>query len=337
MSFKDRSDAGRKLALALRDYKNRQSVVLALPRGGVPVAAKVAAALNAPLDLILVRKIGVPYQPELAMGAVVDGGEPLVVRNEDVIRFAGIDESEFNAVCDSELAEIERRRQRYLGSRERVEVVGRTAIVIDDGIATGATTRAALRATRSRKPKKLILAVPVAPADSLAVMQQEADEVVCLETHTDFGAIGLYYSNFRPVSDNEVIELLARFPARKQNSHPSPQPKGGGHDGQVMESDSAARGAQRERDIERIVKMGRWILIAALLALLAGALFGAYQGWTAHSGDVEVPPWAYAMLGVGIFFAILVGCGLMALLFYSSRKGFDDAAPPIQPKPEPKQ
>ena len=143
MSFKDRADAGRKLALALRDYKNQQPVVLALPRGGVPVATKVAAALDAPLDLILVRKIGVPYQPELAMGAVVDGDKPLVVRNEDVIRFAGIADSEFNAVCDSELAEIERRRQRYLGSRERVEVAGRTAIVIDDGIATGATSRAA--------------------------------------------------------------------------------------------------------------------------------------------------------------------------------------------------
>ena len=223
MSFKDRSDAGRKLALALRDYKNRQPVVLALPRGGVRVAAKVAAALNAPLDLILVRKIGLPYQPELAMGAVVDGDKPLVVRNEYVIRSAGIAESEFNAVCDSELAEIERRRQRYLGSRERVEVAGRIAIVIDDGIATGATTRAALRATRSRKPEKLILAVPVAPADSLAVMQQEADEVICLEIYTDFGAIGFYYSNFRPVSDDEVIELLARFPARKQkqSSHPA--------------------------------------------------------------------------------------------------------------------
>src|SRR5271165_3112139 len=181
MSFKDRADAGRKLALALGDYKNQQPVVLALPRGGVPVAARVAAALNAPLDLILVRKIGVPYRPELAMGAVVDGDKPLVVRNEDVIRFAGIDASEFNAVCDSELAEIERRRQRYLGGRERVEVAGRTAILIDDGIATGATTRAALRAARMRKPKKLILAVPVAPTDSLAAMRQEADEVVCLE------------------------------------------------------------------------------------------------------------------------------------------------------------
>jgi putative phosphoribosyl transferase len=207
MSFKDRSDAGRKLALALAAYKNQQPVVLALPRGGVSVAAEVAAALNAPLDLILVRKIGVPYQPELAMGAVVDGDEPLIVRNEDVIRLAGIDESEFNAICDSELAEIERRRRRYLGSRERVEVADRTAIVIDDGIATGATTRAALRATRMRKPKKLILAVPVAPTDSLAVMQEEADEVVCLEAYTDFGAIGFYYSNFRPVQDKEVIEV----------------------------------------------------------------------------------------------------------------------------------
>ena len=222
MSFEDRSDAGRKLALALRDYKNQQPVILALPRGGVPVAAKVAAALNAPLDLILVRKIGVPYQPELAMGAVVDGDKPLVVRNEDVIRCAGIAESEFNAVCDSELAEIERRRQRYLGSRERVEVAGRTAIVIDDGIATGATTRAALRATRMRKPRKLILAVPVAPTDGLAVMQQEADEVVCLETYRDFGAIGFYYSNFWPVSDDEVIELLARFSARKHKRPSQP-------------------------------------------------------------------------------------------------------------------
>ena len=154
MSFRNRSDAGRQLAKALAGYKDQQPVILALPRGGVPVAAQVAAALNAPLDLILVRKIGVPFQPELAMGAVVDGGAPIVVRNEDVIRLAGIDESEFKAVCDEELAEIERRRQRYLGNRKHVDVSGRTAIVIDDGIATGATTRAALRATRMRKPKK---------------------------------------------------------------------------------------------------------------------------------------------------------------------------------------
>jgi putative phosphoribosyl transferase len=216
MSFQDRADAGRQLARALAAYKGQQPVVLALPRGGVSVAAEVAAALDAPLDVILVRKIGVPFQPELAMGAVVDGDEPLVVRNEAVIRHAGIGEAAFQAVCDSELAEIERRRQRYLGGRERIEVAGRSAIVIDDGIATGATMRAALRATRLRKPKKLILAVPVAPTDSLVVMRPEADEIVCLEAHPDLGAIGYYYSDFRAVPDEAVIALLAQFPVRKE-------------------------------------------------------------------------------------------------------------------------
>jgi putative phosphoribosyl transferase len=215
MSFRDRSDAGRKLAKALASYKDQEPVILALPRGGVPVAAEVAAVLNAPLDLILVRKIGVPVQPELAMGAVVDGGAPIIVRNEDVIRLAGIDEAEFKAICDGELAEIERRRQRYLGSRERVDVSGRTAIVIDDGVATGATTRAALRATRMRNPKKLVLAVPVAPTDNLAALRSDADEVICLEDYEFFGAIGFYYADFNQVADEEVIELLRRFPVPK--------------------------------------------------------------------------------------------------------------------------
>ena len=214
MPFKDRLDAGCKLAAVLTKYKDRQPVVLALPRGGVPVAAEVAVALNAPLDLILVRKIGVPFQPELAMGAVVDGGAPIVVRNEDVIRLAGIGEQYFKAVCEQELAEIERRRQRYLGSRERVDIAGRAVIVIDDGIATGATTRAALRATRMRNPKTLVLAVPVAPTENLAAMREEADDVVCLEDYAPFGAIGYYYSDFRQISDQEVTDILARFPAR---------------------------------------------------------------------------------------------------------------------------
>lgn len=215
MPFKDRSDAGRHLAKALAGYKDQQPVILALPRGGVSVAAEVAAALNAPLDLVLVRKIGVPFQPELAMGAVVDGGAPIIVRNEDIIRVAGIDESEFQAVCDDELAEIDRRRQRYLGSRERVDVSGRTAIVVDDGVATGATTRAALRATRMRNPRRLVLAVPVAPTESLPELRQEADDVVCLEDHEMFGAIGFYYRDFRQVSDEEVIEMLRQFPVQK--------------------------------------------------------------------------------------------------------------------------
>ena len=215
MSFRDRQEAGRKLAARLGRYKNEHPVILALPRGGVPVAAEVAAALDAPLDLILVRKIGVPWQPELAMGAVVDGGVPLVVRNENVVQITGIGDAEFKAVCDEELAEIERRRSLYLGDRKRVEVAGRTAIVVDDGVATGATTRAALRATRMRGPKTLILAVPVGPAEIIAAMRKEADRVVCLEKPQYFGAIGLYYSDFRQIDDQEVIDLLARFPERE--------------------------------------------------------------------------------------------------------------------------
>jgi len=216
MPFKNRADAGRKLAKALAEYQNQNPVILALPRGGVPVGVEVATILHAPLDLILVRKVGVPFQPELAMGAVVDGGAPIIVRNNDVIRLAGVAEAEFKIVCDHELAEIERRRHRYLGSRARIDVAGRTAIVIDDGVATGATTRAALQATRIRKPKKLVLAVPVAPTDGLDALRDNADDIVCLETHEPFGAIGYYYRDFSQVSDDEVIRLLKKTPVQDQ-------------------------------------------------------------------------------------------------------------------------
>ena len=210
MPFSNRTEAGRKLAKALAFYKEQHPVILALPRGGAPVAAEIAAALEAPLDLVLVRKIGVPFQPELAMGAVIDGQEPLVVRNEQVIRMAEINESEFDAIRDRELEEIERRRKLYLGNRPHLEVKGQTVIIVDDGIATGATIRVALRAIRMRKPRKLILAVPVAPTQSLDELRTEADEIVCLEDYDDFGAIGLYYSDFRQISDAEVIKLLAQ-------------------------------------------------------------------------------------------------------------------------------
>jgi predicted phosphoribosyltransferase len=146
------------------------------------------------------------------MGAVVDGGAPMTVRNEDVIQLTGVSEREFATVRDSERAEIERRRQSYLGNRRRVEISGHVAIVIDDGVATGATFRAALRATRARKPHKLVLAVPVAPTDTIASLREEVDEVVCLEEYPVFGAIGLYYADFRQISDQEVIDTLARFP-----------------------------------------------------------------------------------------------------------------------------
>ena len=211
MPFRDRSDAGRRLAKALAAYKLEKPVILALPRGGVPVAAEVAAVLNAPLDLILVRKIGVPMQPELAIGAVVDGGQPIIVRNEDISQLVGVSEIEFKEICTAELAEIERRRERYLGDRTRVEVRDRVTIVIDDGIATGATTRAALRATRMRNPQKLVLAVPVAPTEALVEMRQEADDVVCLEAHERFRAIGWFYEDFTQVADQQVIDALKRF------------------------------------------------------------------------------------------------------------------------------
>lgn len=218
MPFKNRADAGRQLAKELEEYRNQQAVILALPRGGVPVAAEIASALDAPLDLILVRKLGVPFEPELAMGAIVDGATPIVVRNDDVIRMAGINDADFKAVCDKELAEIERRRQLYLGTRKRIDVTGRTAIVVDDGIATGATTRAALQATRMRNPKKLVLAVPVAPTETVAALRRDADVVICLEDHEFFGAIGFYYRDFSQISDDEVIKLLGQFAAQNPSN-----------------------------------------------------------------------------------------------------------------------
>ncbi len=207
--FSNRQDAGQKLAVRLTSYKNQRPVVLALPRGGVPVAAEIAAKLDAPLDLILVRKIGVPFQPELAMGAVVDGGSPIVVRNEEVIELAGVTEDEFKAACAREQAEVERRRQCYLAGRAPIEVAGRVAIVVDDGVATGATMRAALRSVAARKPSKLVLAIPVAPTEAVIALGRDADEVVCLEPQEHFYAIGPYYDDFRQVSDDEVRRLLA--------------------------------------------------------------------------------------------------------------------------------
>ena len=215
MPFSNRAEAGQKLAAALagyRDRRSRDSGSAARRRTG---GGRGRLGARRPLDLILVRKVGVPFEPELAMGAIVDGGSPLVVRNKDVIRHAGVGEADFKAVCDAEFSELERRRKRYLGSRDRAVIEGRTAIVIDDGVATGATTRAALRATRMRKPKRLVLGVPVAPTENLVELRREADDVICLEDYEAFGAIGFYYADFRQVPDEEVIEILRRYPARK--------------------------------------------------------------------------------------------------------------------------
>ncbi len=209
MPFRNRKDAGQRLAAALLRYQAESPVVLALPRGGVPVAAEIATALAAPLDIILVRKIGVPHQRELAMGAVVDGGQPTIVRNEEVIAMASISEEAFQSACERELAEIERRRRVYVGERPPVAVTDRTTIVVDDGLATGATMKAALRALKTRAPARLVMAVPVAPDDTLEEMHSEADDIVCLETPWAFGAIGAFYDDFRQIADRDVIALLA--------------------------------------------------------------------------------------------------------------------------------
>jgi predicted phosphoribosyltransferase len=209
MIFQDRRDAGKRLARELLRFKANDPVVLALPRGGVAVAFEIARALEAPLDLVLVRKIGAPDQPELAVAAVVDGEKTEIVVNEDVLEALALTESFVHERAAREIEEIERRRRVYLRGRDRVPVAGKTALVVDDGIATGATMRAALRAVRRRQPKRLVLAVPVAPPDTVESLRSEVDEVVCLSTPSLFGAIGYFYRDFRQVDDEDVRRLLA--------------------------------------------------------------------------------------------------------------------------------
>jgi predicted phosphoribosyltransferase len=208
--FENRSDAGRQLARRLARFRGHDVVVLALPRGGVPVAFEVAQALGAPLDLLLVRKLGAPGHPELAAGAIVDGETLEIVANEDVLRLTGADHAYLERVAQRELAELERRRALYLGARPPLAVKGRTAIVVDDGVATGATTRAALRGLRRRAPARVVLAVPVAAPEALASLAAEADEIECLEAPASFGAVGSFYRDFRQTGDAEVIALLER-------------------------------------------------------------------------------------------------------------------------------
>lgn len=216
MSFKDRIDAGERLADALERLRGEDVVVIALPRGGVEVALPVARRLGAPMTLLMVRKIGLPSQPELAMGAIVDGDKPITVRNESVIGFSGVEEAEFDAVVARELSEIHRRQALYLGGRKPVPIEGRVAIVVDDGIATGATVRAALKGLRARKPAKIVLAVPVASEDALDMVRDDADEVVVLEGLSALGAIGFSYRDFPQLSDADVIAALdaAETPGR---------------------------------------------------------------------------------------------------------------------------
>ncbi len=208
--FADRKEAGRQLAEALMHLKAEKPIVLALPRGGVPVAFEVAKALKAPLDVVLVRKVGAPGQPELGLGAVVDGANPLLVLNEDVVALLRPSQRYIDAESERQLVEVERRRQVYRHGRAPLLVEGRTAIVVDDGIATGGTMKAVLSALRQSNPKRLVLAVPVAPADSLEELSRLADETVCLNTPEPYYAVGAHYRDFTQTSDAEVVDPLAR-------------------------------------------------------------------------------------------------------------------------------
>jgi len=222
LPFPDRAAAGRALVPLLTEVLDRwaedgvgQAVVLALPRGGVPVAAQVATALEAPLDILVVRKLGVPWQPELAIGALASGTQPdkpVKVLNDMLLERTGLPEDILDTVIERALAELHRREQAYRGERPAIAVTGRVAVLVDDGLATGASARAALLALRMRLPERIVLAVPVAPRSTLMGLADVADHVVCAAVPRRFGAVGRHYVDFGQVSDTEVRRLLNNPP-----------------------------------------------------------------------------------------------------------------------------
>jgi predicted phosphoribosyltransferase len=204
--FEDRRDAGRRLAAKLSRFEGEQPVVFALPRGGVPVGYEISRSLRAPLDVFVSRKLGAPDQPEFGIGAVAAGG--VRVLNEDVVRRLGIPDDYVERITAQETAEVERRLRYFRGDRPEPHVAGRTAILVDDGLATGVTARAAVEALRSRGPRRLVLAAPVCAAQTARLLRPAVDELVCLQSPSDLGAIGFWYRNFEQTSDEEVVELL---------------------------------------------------------------------------------------------------------------------------------
>lgn len=216
MLFTDRMDAGRRLAEALRHVRGENPVVLGLPRGGVPVASQVAQALGAPLDVIVVRKLGVPYHRELGYGAIGEGGVRVI--SDDIVRRSGVGRDELETVERAEEAELARQAKRFRTDRPRTAIGGRTVIIVDDGIATGATAAAACEVVRAQGAARVVLAVPVAPPDAVAWLRTEADEVVCLSTPRAFRAVGEWYQDFSQTPDEEVVALLAQAAERGEEA-----------------------------------------------------------------------------------------------------------------------
>ncbi|HEX6062248.1 MAG TPA: phosphoribosyltransferase family protein [Candidatus Limnocylindria bacterium] len=209
MMFRDRAEAGRALGRRLREQPLEDPVVLGLPRGGVVVAAAVADALHAPLDVLVVRKLGVPWQPELAFGAVAPG---IVALRDDVVAAAGITRTQIDDAATRESAKLAELAERYRDGSAPVTVRGRTAVIVDDGLATGATATAAARSVRRQDPAGIVVAVPVCAAETANELRQEVDLVICLGEHDRFRAVGMYYEDFAAISDDEVRGLIARKP-----------------------------------------------------------------------------------------------------------------------------
>lgn len=219
MRFRDRADGGRQLAVRLRAHTDGDAIVLGLPRGGVVVAAEVARALDLPLDVVVSRKLGAPYQPELAIGAIAPGASVL---REELVEMLGISEQEVARITQRETARLAEYERRFRGDRPSPELAGRTVIIVDDGLATGATATAAVRSARTKGPARVIVAAPVCAPETVDALRREADEVVCVDQPDDFRAVGLWYEDFAQVTDEEVEALLDERANAPRAGSPAP-------------------------------------------------------------------------------------------------------------------